>query len=107
MSKFNYEGFYGGYDCLAVSKEKYTKQEAIDIARKELAYEKQIYLAICDGFVKHRAGMNEDNEPCVGWWIEYEKTQRDCPAFLFHLTDNKDEHFKNYEYVLLHEGDKS
>lgn len=33
MSKFDYGIFYGGYYDLAVSKEKYTKEEAIEIAK--------------------------------------------------------------------------
>lgn len=41
MSKFDYAIFYGGYDSLAVSKEKYTKEEAIEIAKVELEYPKR------------------------------------------------------------------
>lgn len=33
LSKFDYEIFYGGYDDLAVSKQRYTKEKAIEIAR--------------------------------------------------------------------------
>lgn len=33
MSKFDYDSFIGGYDVLAVSKEKYTKEQAIEIAK--------------------------------------------------------------------------
>lgn len=36
MSKFDYAVFYGGYDALAVSKEKFTKEQAIEIAKIEL-----------------------------------------------------------------------
>ena len=36
MSKFDYSIFCGGFDELAVSKEKYTKKEAIEIAKAEL-----------------------------------------------------------------------
>jgi len=106
MSKFDYDNFYGGYDSFAVSKEKHSKQEAINIAKKECSHIDQIYLAVGDAFVKHRAGINEDNEPCVGWWIEYDDTGCNCPVFVFHLTNDKNEHFNGYEYILLHEGDK-
>lgn len=37
MSKFDYSGFYGGYDELAVSKGKYTREQAIEIANLALA----------------------------------------------------------------------
>lgn len=36
MSKFDYEKFSGGYDVFAVSKEKYTKEQAIEIAKVKL-----------------------------------------------------------------------
>ena len=72
MSKFEINRFIGGYDAIAVSKEKFTKDEAIKIAIRETeGVKKPYYLAIGDCFVRHRAGMNEDNEPCVGWWLEY------------------------------------
>ncbi len=38
MSKFEYGSFYGGYDNFAVSKQKFTKEEAIEIVKKELCY---------------------------------------------------------------------
>lgn len=36
MSKFDFDIFYGGYDNLAVSKEKYSKEQAIEIAKESL-----------------------------------------------------------------------
>jgi hypothetical protein len=104
MSKFDYDTFDGGYDSLAISKEKYTKEEAIKIAKVELNYgvkhrEKMPYIAIGEGFVRHRAGVNEDGEPCVGWWLEYHEHKRSCPAWVFHNARTTDEHFKNYEYI--------
>ena len=102
MSKFDKDIFYGGYDELAVSKEKYTKEQAIEIARVELEHHKHKYLAIGDGYTVHRAGVNEDGEPCVGWWLEYKRREkRSCPAWVFHTTDKTAEHFGGYEYVLL------
>lgn len=107
MSKFDYEVFYGGYDNLAVSKERYTKDEAIEIAKRELLDTnrdslKKVFLAIGNAYVRHRAGINEDYEPCVGWWLEYSERKRSCPCWAFHLTPNDKEHFfKNYEYLQL------
>lgn len=105
MSKFDFDIFYGGYDNLAVSKEKYSKEQAIEIAKRELEYsgkQNQVYLAIGNGYARHRAGRNEDGECCVGWWLEYEEHKRSCPCWVFHVTPNDKEHFfKDYEYIPL------
>lgn len=101
MSKFEHCGFRGGYDDYAVSKEKYTKEEAIDIYKFEYGIQKSDtgYIAICDAFVRHRAGINEDDEPQVGWWLEYEEYKRSCPVWAFHITESNNEKFKGYEYI--------
>lgn len=57
------------------------------------------FIAIGEGFVRHRAGTNEDYEPCVGWWLEYTQHKRSCPVWTFHTTLIKDETFKDYEYI--------
>jgi len=101
MSKFDYMSFVDGYDTFAVSKEKFTKEEAIEIAKVEMeSIHKPYFIAIGSGYVRHRAGINEDYEPCVGWWLEYEEHKRSCPCWVFHLTPNKEEKFfKGYEYI--------
>lgn len=103
MSKFDYEIFYGGYDSFAVNKEKYTKEQAIEIAKIELKrLEKTYYIAVGDGYVRHRAGINEDGEPCVGWWLEYSERKRSCPCWVFHVSIDKNEPYaKGYEYILV------
>lgn len=102
MSKFDYEIFYGGFDELAVSKQRYSKEEAIKIAKEELKYRKHKYLAVGNAFVRHRAGQDENYEPCVGWWLEYKEHKRSCPCWVFHTTNKTDEHFKDdYEYIEL------
>lgn len=99
-SKFEYDTFYGGYDCFAVNKDKYTKEEAIALFKKEHCYSKREYLAIGNGYVRHRVGRNEDNEPCAGWFLEYEKHKRSCPCYIFHHTnDVNEQHSKDYEYM--------
>lgn len=91
MSKFNYGEFYGGYDEFAVNSEKYTKDEAIILYIKEMieGYERpdDIMISVGQYYVRHRPGRNEDNEPCVGWWIEYEQHDRSCPVYCFHTID--------------------
>jgi len=102
MSKFDYDVFYGGYDRLAVSKEKYSKDDAISLAKFELAFAdgKPYEMAIGSAWVRHRAGMNEDNEPCVGWWLEYRENKRSCPVWVFHR--NRQGIDRNgYEYIQI------
>jgi hypothetical protein len=70
MSKFDYCSFSGGYDDIAVSKEKYTKEQAIEIANKEDYTEENGYKLDLGNYVRHRAGIDFDGERCVGWWME-------------------------------------
>lgn len=58
-----------------------------------------MFIAVCDAFVRYRAGVNEDYEPCVGWWLEYKQHKRSCPVWAFHIAkDIAKEKFKDYEY---------
>ena len=86
MSKFEWLGFSGGYDSFAVSKEKYTAEQALEIARDEIPY---VDLAMGDGFVRHRSGVNEDGEPCVCWWLEYQEHKMSCACYVFHATNDR------------------
>ena len=103
MSKFEYDMFFGGYDSLAVSKEKFSREEAIEIAKVELErIKKPYYICIGDGYVRHRAGINEDHEPCVGWWLEYKEHKSSCPCWVFHISETEDNGFHNeYECILV------
>lgn len=86
MSKFDYECFCG--DCnrlLAVNKEKYTKEQAIDIAKEELErFDAPYYIVIENMFVRHRAGVDDDGEKHVTWWLEDKEHKRCCPVWCFH-----------------------
>lgn len=68
--------------------EKYTLNEAIKLYLQECvdSYKDKsdLIIAIRKAYVRHRAGVNEDCEPCVGWWLEYSKHKRSCPAYCFH-----------------------
>lgn len=99
ISKFDFTSFVGGYDSFAVSKQKYTKEEAIEIAKAEYFYQDDGYIGIGDGFVRHRAGVNEDGEKVVGWWGEYEEYERSCPVWMFHYSKSPKD--KDYEYIEL------
>ena len=108
MSIFDYEFFFGGDDELAVSKEKYTKEEAIDLAKQQFdlpPHYGPYYLCVCDCFVRHRGAVDEDGNPCVCWWLEYEEHKRSCPCWAFHVIPVKGiDSFSlksQYEYILV------
>ena len=74
-SKFDYGYFDGnGYHHFAVNAGKYTKEEAIKIYERELYFDRP-YL-VEESHVKWRAGINEDYEPCVGWWFDYHPSEK-------------------------------
>ena len=102
MSKFDWGAFSGGFDHFAVSKEKYTKEEAVEIYKREMDIPSGETISVGESYVRHRAGVNEDNEPCVGWWIEYAHHGRDCPAFVFHYpVVNRESLEKGYEHIVV------
>lgn len=81
MSKFDFSSFYGGYGDFAVNSQKFTKEQAINIFEKQtdshVGNKREDY-AISTAWVRHRAGVNEDGEPQVGWWLEYQDKQLPC-----------------------------
>lgn len=107
VSKFEFESFVGGYDSFAVSKQKFTKEEAIKCAIYQKDWSgREGYIAIGDAFVRHRAGRNEEGEPVVGWWLEYEEHKRSCPVWCFHTTNDPANDGKwagDYEYIPIGE----
>lgn len=74
-SKFDYGSFDGGYHCFAVNAGKYSEEEAEKIYKEESYYPGSPYI-IEKSHVKWRAGINEDHEPCVGWWFDYNPTDK-------------------------------
>lgn len=108
MSKFDYAIFYGGYDNFAVSKEKYTKEQAIELYRIECNNTQNMKIAITNAFVRHRVGWNENNERCCGWWLEYKEHSRSCPVYAFHkvLGEMPKELEGEYEWIDLKGGEE-
>lgn len=93
-SKFDYDVFTGDIDAFAASSQRYTKDEAIRIFLTEkygYNYTKEmligIRVAVRKAYVRYRVGRNEDNERCVGWWLEDDKFERSCPVFEMHFMD--------------------
>lgn len=74
-SKFEFCSFSGGYHHFAVNAAKYTKEEAIKIYQDECYYSDKPFV-VETAHVKWRAGLNEDGEPCVGWWFEYHPSEK-------------------------------
>lgn len=92
MSKFDFDAFTGDYP-VAVSKERYTEQEAIEIAKRELGEEK---VTVFDGYVRFGFGTDPD-DPCAkprnAWWLDIGKNcpKGCCPVWAFcrvRRTDN-------------------
>lgn len=73
-SKFDSEIFHGDWtNWGGFSKQKYTKEEAIEAWRKEMfGLDKDVPCVVEDAFVRYRVGQNEDHEPCACWWLEWE-----------------------------------
>lgn len=87
MSKFDYDAFTGDYP-IAVSKERYTEQEAIEIAKRELGVDE---VSIFNGYVRYGYGI-DDNDPCAAarntWWLTIPGKcgnipKRCCPVWAF------------------------
>lgn len=70
MSKFDYDVLYDEDDTyLAVSKERYTLDEARAIAEHELGAKAR--LLANDYCVRHRTGRSLEGEPTVGWFLDF------------------------------------
>jgi len=98
-SKFEYSEFCGGYDDFAVSKERYTKEGAVQEYIHQTGFHDDDghMIAIGNAFVRHRAGIDEDGDRYVGWWLEYEEHNRSVPVWTFHVAfDTEDERMQNY-----------
>lgn len=60
MSSFNLDAFTEDYP-VAVSKERYTEQQAIEIARREIGVDD---VSIFNGYVRYGFGVDPD-DPCA------------------------------------------
>ena len=94
MSKFDFEIFRDDIDFLAVSKERYSKEEAIAVAQRELCghdcskCKEACFFGVSNAFVRWRVGWNDEHERCAGWWLETQEGPRCCPVWMFHVTDD-------------------
>jgi len=85
LSKFDHQCFRDiGRSYYAVSKQRYTEDEARKIAETEMGTSK---LKRKDAYVRHRAGRDYLGLPRVCWWLEDEQKPRSCPIWLFEKDD--------------------
>lgn len=85
MSKFD-SGYFDS--TFAVNAEKYELEKAIEIFEFECSPDKvgdeKGQYEVSKAYVKWRAGINEDGEPCVGWWLEPRPRKKgSCPVYVF------------------------
>lgn len=89
MSKFDFDAFTGDYP-LAVSKERYTVKEAVEIAKRELGTGE---IEMLSGYVHYGFGI-DDNDPCEKarntWWLTISKgcPKRCCPVYVFRVKES-------------------
>lgn len=105
MSKFTYGMFYGGGErFFVVSKEKYTKEQAIELAMSEMVTSEDVgfYLSVEDMYITHRAGIDEDGYPVVAWWLEdFKRPKRSVPVWMFEIGYRDLTKMNNVEYILI------
>jgi hypothetical protein len=83
MAKFDYERFTGfkGDWTFAVSKERYTLEQAEEIAKRELGFKQPI---ICDMYVRFGFGYEDDGSEIKNcWWLEFRRTKQSVPVWAF------------------------
>ena len=89
MSKFDVSLFYSDdLNYIAFSKEKYTKEQAIEQARKEIFPEHPVMMSP-DFTVRWQAQGSVDGKPYVGWYLMPEKLKRCCEVWAFPYIHNK------------------
>lgn len=87
ISKFNFDYFeedFGCYRFFAVSKQKYTKEEAYEIFEQETGCIPE-HCKIPDCAVVWRSGIS-DGKCRVCWWLELDADgtePRHCPVWAF------------------------
>lgn len=88
MSKFEHGQFFDDYKgewCFAVSKERFSEEEALKIAKNEMDWTGD--MAISHGFVRYRRALTDDGDLYAGWWLELEENYNSCPCWVFTLIE--------------------
>ena len=85
----------------AVNSQVYTKEEAIAIFVEETEPDPSAMFYVGTAFVTWRAGVNEDYEPLVAWWIDKTPYKRSCPVWIF-----SDDDYYGSEMVFMEDLEK-
>lgn len=97
MSSFTDTRFFGYCDIwhYAVSKEKYSKEEAIEKAKVEMQrpfYKKPHMLMMSEEYLRWNPEAKSGMDPCVGWHPEHEKTSSNSvPVWFFSVIPEKED----------------
>ena len=84
-SKFEYGRFLSG-KWFAVSKQRYTKEEAIKLYRYETA--RAEFSELRDAAVRWCVGLDENGKHRVKWWLFFDRDGTEkycCPVWAFKL----------------------
>lgn len=79
-SKFDYDVFDG--DLVVVNAQIYTREEAIAIFVEQMEPKPSDTFYIGTAFVTWRAGVDEDFNPTVAWWLDKSPYKRSCPVWV-------------------------
>lgn len=71
MAKFDYANFYGDYTAIGFNAKKYTEEQALKIAAKELDADIE-QLTIESAFIYYGYGTDEVGEKRQGYWLTME-----------------------------------
>lgn len=71
VAKFDYEFFYGDYMAIGFNAKKYTEEQALKIAAKELDADIE-QLTIEPAFIYYGYGTDEAGEKRQGYWLTME-----------------------------------
>ena len=71
VAKFDYEIFYGDYMAIGFNAKKYTEEQALKIAAKELDADIE-QLTIEPAFIYYGYGTDEAGEKRQGYWLTME-----------------------------------
>jgi hypothetical protein len=104
ISKFDYSSFNGGFDDFAVSRQKFSIGEALQLFVDESVINEGDVIGVTYAYATHRAGMTDDNEPCVGWWLGYTYTKRGRPVYAMHKVRKGTHVWPEYTYYKKIEG---
>lgn len=83
MSKFDYNVFFGDKTYLCISKERYTKEQAIEVAIEEEFINEENSTYLSTGYVRFGYGTDDEGEHRATWWLQFNKPKKGCEVWCF------------------------